>query len=236
MRATFKKYFIGCTWTDLTYRKKNHHCPIYDYFLRILYTRSKPSPHVYWRFLILPKYLNPQFRRLVSYWEIFRSRKPKFCHNIIQNNIFCNCHKTFKAAKGVSRDVTLIWILRVYSIIFLDKLTCPYNPSPSISCFFSMMFSYFRVIWQVNQVKVLNSQVLVYFKRVSNFEIYKHAILVNIRLAFQKSLVLANLRLLNMNSYDLWGYIILFNSFWVICDLGKVTERKQDLYTSTWSE
>lgn len=142
--------------------EKNHHCPIYDYFLRILYTRSKsPPPHV-WRFLILPKYLNPQFRRLVSYWENFKSRKPKFCHNIIQNNSFSIVIKQKKAAKGVSRDVTLIWILRVYSIIFLDKLTCPYNHSPSISCFFSMMFSYFRVIWQVNQggggqVKVLNS-------------------------------------------------------------------------------
>lgn len=96
VRATFKKYFIGCTRTDLTYRKKNHHCPIYDYFLRILYTRSKPSPHVYWRFLILPKYLNPQFRRLVSFWEIFRSRKPKFCHNIIQNNSFSIVIKLLK--------------------------------------------------------------------------------------------------------------------------------------------
>lgn len=140
--------------------KKNHHCPIYDYSLRILYTRSKPSPHVYWRFLILPKYSNPQFRRLVSYWEIFRFRKPKFCHNIIQNNSFSIVKKLLKPQRVFLAMLRWYEFFAFLKIIFLDKLTCPYNPSPSISCFFSMMFSYFRVIWQVNQgggqVKVLN--------------------------------------------------------------------------------
>lgn len=109
------------------------------------------SPHVYWRFLILPKYLNPQFRRLLSYWEIFRSRKPKFCHNIIQNNSFSIVIKLLKLQRVFLAMLRWYEFFAFLKIIFLDKLTCPYNPSPSISCFFSMMFSYFRVIWQVNQ-------------------------------------------------------------------------------------